>query len=395
MPAGGSCLLGSLNLAEFVVNNKFIDLDFGKSVMFAVKALNQVLDEGLELHPLEEQRESVRNWRQIGLGIFGLADALVKLNIRYGSNEAVEFCNHISKIMMEHALWSSAHLAREFGSYSKYDGSTLCTPFIKNLFSKLDQSDAIDLQSYIQEYGLRNSQLLTCAPTGSVATMLGVSTGCEPIFATSYIRKTKSLVDKDKDFKVYTPIIKEFIDKGYTEDNLPDFIVTSEGIPYKERIAMQAALQEFIDASISSTINLKESTRVDDVEAIYNLAWKNGLKGITVYRSGCKRGAILSKSSNNFSNSSKRPEKLRCKLVRFKNNSERWIAFIGLLDEKPFEIFTGVNDLEEFPIPCGVNEGEIVKVKTQEGTRYDFVYTDKYGYINRLGGLSRIFNQEY
>lgn len=396
LPAGGSCLLGSLNISEFVVNDKFHWEDFGRAVKIAVNALNNVLDEGLELHPLKEQRESVRNWRQIGLGMFGLADALIKLKVRYGSNDAINFVNRLTKIMMEYALWESTLLAKQFGSYPKYTSSVLTTPFIENLFSKIEFIDRNDLKRHILEYGLRNSQLLTIPPAGSIATMLGVSTGAEPIFATSYTRTTKSLENKDKDFKVYTPIIKKFIDEGYSENNLPEYIVTSENIPHNERIYMQAALQEFIDASISSTLNISKSATIEDVESIYNLAWKSGLKGATIFRQGCKRTAILNVEDKvKKPVVSKRPESLKCKLVRFKNGNESWIAFIGLLNNKPYEIFTGVNDLDQFPVPIGIEEGEIIKVKTDTEKRYDFKYIDKYGYVNRLGGLSRIFNQEY
>ena len=397
LPAGGSCLLGSINLAEFVTKEGTLDLlSLRETIQAAVIALNEVLDEGLPLHPLQEQRDSVADWRQIGLGVMGLADMLIKLKVKYGSATSRSVIESIGHELIMTALETSSILAASHGPYPKFNRDyVIRTPFFKNL----DSGDMNDLRFQslyddVYRYGLRNSQLLTCAPTGSIATMLGVSTGCEPIFATSYTRKTESLVNEERYYKVYTPIIKELIDKGFSEEALPEYVVTSEQIPYRERIKVQATLQKFIDASISSTINLPESATIDDVETIYRLAWEEGLKGITVYRSGCKRGAVLSKNPV-IKECLKRPESVEAKLIRFKNGSENWIAFVGLIDGRPYEIFTGINNIEDFPIPTSITEGEIIKVKDSLGKRYDFQYTDKYGYTNRLGGLSRIFNQEY
>ena len=397
LPAGGSCLLGSINLAEFVTKERKLDLSsLRETIQVAVIALNEVLDEGLPLHPLQEQRDSVAEWRQIGLGVMGLADMLIKLRVKYGSTTSRSILESIGHELIMTALETSSILAVNCGPYPKFNRDyVIRTPFFKNL----DSGDMNDLRFQslhddICKYGLRNSQLLTCAPTGSIATMLGVSTGCEPIFATSYTRKTESLVNEEKYYKVYTPIIKKLIDEGFSEETLPEYVVTSEQIPYRERIKVQATLQKFIDASISSTINLPESATIDDVETIYRLAWEEGLKGVTVYRSGCKRGAVLSKNPV-IKECLKRPESVEAKLIRFKNGSENWIAFVGLIDGRPYEIFTGINNIEDFPIPTSITEGEIIKVKDSLGKRYDFQYTDKYGYTNRLGGLSRIFNQEY
>lgn len=395
MPSGGSCLLGSINLAEFVTEYETFDfVGFKDTVKKAVVALNEVLDEGLPLHPLIEQRESVKNWRQIGLGVMGLADMFIKLGIKYGSEESIKWINMIGTEMIFSALESSNELTVSKGAYPMFNTKVVDTPFFQALNTKENNLRYQELRSNILLRGLCNSQLLTCAPTGSIATMLGVSTGCEPIFATSYTRKTESLVNEEKYYKVYTPIIKKLIDEGFSEETLPEYVVTSEQIPYRERIKVQATLQKFIDASISSTINLPESATIDDVETIYRLAWEEGLKGVTVYRSGCKRGAVLSKNPV-IKECLKRPESVEAKLIRFKNGSENWIAFVGLIDGRPYEIFTGINNIEDFPIPTSITEGEIIKVKDSLGKRYDFQYTDKYGYTNRLGGLSRIFNQEY
>lgn len=287
LPAGGSCLLGALNLAEFVKypftdRAHFAFLDFCEAVRTATYALNEVLEEGLPLHPLAEQRESVAKWRQIGLGIFGLADCLIKLGLRYGSEEANELCENMSKCMFANSLCASEELAIRDGDYDGFD------------------ADAINCSTMLTKLGvsvkhLRNSQLLTVAPTGSISTMLGVSGGIEPIFANYYTRKTQSLHGEDVFYKVYTPIVKEYMDAHgiELEEDLPDFFVTAADINPAGRIACQAAWQEWIDASISSTINLPNEATVEEVEAIYMMAWKMGLKGVTVYRAGCAREGIL------------------------------------------------------------------------------------------------------
>ena len=301
LPAGGSCLLGSINLSEFVVNGTFDFDDFCETVSQAVIALNEVLDEGLELHPLFEQRASVRDWRQIGLGIFGLADMLIKMGIEYGSGDSLSLCDNIGIVMADAAIRTSAYLARLKGSYNKFKPEALDSNlyFINNTFAETKEA--------VKRYGLRNSQLLTIAPTGSLSTMLGVSGGIEPIFDTSYTRKTESLHGKDEYYKVYTPIVKKFMDEtgikeGY-EGYLPSFFKTAKTIDPKKRVKMQAVWQEHIDASISSTINLPESATVEEVEELYKYAWKNNLKGLTIFRENCARTGILT------SNEEKKDEK--------------------------------------------------------------------------------------
>jgi ribonucleoside-diphosphate reductase alpha chain len=291
LPAGGSCLLGSLNLAAFVTpNNGLFDMaSFRHAVRVAVMALNDVLDEGLELHPLEEQRESVRDWRQIGLGIFGLADMLIKMGIKYGSPEAIEVCDMIGSQMTAEALEASAQLAKQFDPYPKFNKEAV----MKSEFYNKHRDDIID--ELVDEYGLRNSQLLTIAPTGSLSTMLGVSGGIEPIFDTHYTRKTESLHGEDVYYTVYTPIVEKYMKEHDIKDvkDLPDFFVTAKTIDGINRVQMQAAWQDHIDASISSTVNLPESASVEDVMLLYIYAWKMGLKGLTIFRENCARTAIL------------------------------------------------------------------------------------------------------
>ena len=292
LPAGGSCLLGAINLAVFVRNGKFDWHDFNRTVNIAVKALNNVLDEGLERHPLAEQRKTVRDWRQIGLGIMGLADMLIKLGIEYGSPYSITLCDAIGYSMARNAIVASADIAGYAGCYDKYNEQYVTTsPF----FAGHIKPDDEEAWSFVKANGLRNSQLLTIAPTGSISTMIGVSGGIEPIFANYYERTTKSLHGHDEVYKVYTPIVKEYMDAHGIKDelDLPSYFVTSATIPIKRRIDMQSVWQKHIDASISSTVNLPNEATVDDVKDLYMYAWEKHLKGITVYRAGCKRAGIL------------------------------------------------------------------------------------------------------
>lgn len=294
LPAGGSCLLGSINLSAFVKDGKFDFDDFADTVSHAVIALNEVLNEGLELHPLFEQRKSVADWRQIGLGIFGLADMLIKMGIEYGSADSIYLCDRIGFVMADTAIGTSAYLARDEKPYNKFKPEALN----KNLYFIENTSEAT--KKAVKRFGLRNSQLLTIAPTGSISTMLGISGGIEPIFDISYTRKTESLHDEDVYYKVFTPIVKEYLDNNEViydlntgEPILPKYFVTAKKIEPKKRIQMQSIWQKHIDASISSTVNLPASATVKDVEKLYISAWKNGLKGVTVFREDCARDGVL------------------------------------------------------------------------------------------------------
>lgn len=301
LPPGGSCLLGSINLSEFVTKDKTFDFDdFANTVDIAIKALNEVLDEGLPLHPLKEQRESVRDWRQVGCGILGLADMLIKMNIRYGSEESIHLCDMIGQKMAYQAIKTSAELAKVIGHYPKY------------------HPEAVMQSAYFSEHvgdtdvscGLANSQLLTIAPTGTLSTMIGVSGGIEPIFANYYTRKTESLHGHDEYYKVYTPIVKKYMEENNISDDkdLPSFFVTAQTLDYKERIKMQAIWQKHIDASISSTVNVPNDFTVEQVEDLYMKAWEAGLKGVTIFRDGCKRAGVLTLNDKN--ETKEVPEKL-------------------------------------------------------------------------------------
>lgn len=242
------------------------------------------------MHPLQEQRDSVGDWRQIGLGIFGLADMLIKMRIRYGSKESIELCDMIGQKMACQAIEASSFLAEKYGSYPKYDMQSVSqSTYFKEHTNQLNR----DKISYV---GLRNSQLLTIAPTGTLSSMLGVSGGIEPIYANYYERKTESLHGHDEYYKIYTPIVKEYIKiHGLKDDSeLPEYFVTAQKLNYKERIDMQSIWQQHIDASISSTVNVPNDFSVENVEQLYLYAWEKGLKGVTIFRNGCARMGILS-----------------------------------------------------------------------------------------------------
>ena len=296
LPAGGSCLLGSINLSEFVCNpftsRAHVNYDeLEKTVAVSVRALNQVLLEGMDLHPLEIQRKSVYNWRQIGLGTMGLGDMLIKLGVRYGSEDSIDAINSIFKFIATTAVETSLQLAKLEGCYPMCNKEALAeSSFIK----------ALDLPSAviedIKKFGLFNSQLLTCAPTGSIGTMFQISTGVEPNFAFHFNRRTVSLNSEETTYTVDADIVEQY--KKHLnitgEYILPKEFVTAAQIKPIDRIKVQATLQKWIDASISSTINLPESTTVEEVFNIYLEAWKHGLKGVTIWRDNCQRQGILS-----------------------------------------------------------------------------------------------------
>lgn len=296
LPANGACLLGSLNLSEFVKTGDdgkpYFDMkDFSEAVRAAVRALNRVLDEGLDAHPLPQQAAQARKWRQIGLGVFGVADMCIKLELPYGYGESLHICDKIAHTMINEALRQSALLARDEGYYPAYDARAVTESEFFN--ANADE----ETKCLVRQYGLRNSQLLTIPPTGTTSTMLGVSNGIEPIFAVSYTRKTESVHDRDVYYKTFTPSVERYMrEHGITrEEDLPEFITlsTSGKLDYHCRINMQATWQRCVDASISSTVNLPESATVEDVEHVYMAAWKHHLKGVTVFRDNCARAGIL------------------------------------------------------------------------------------------------------
>ena len=304
LPAGGSCLLGSFNFAEYVINpftNKaeFDFNSFKKDIKTVVVYMNEILDEGLPLHPLNEQKGSVGNWRQIGIGYMGLGDMFIKLGIKYGSPESIILSDQVGFCLINHAIKESSLLAKDNGTYPKYNSeAVLSSPFF--IANTNEETKEI-----VKKYGLRNSQLLTCAPTGTLSTMLGISGGGEPIYELSYTRKTESLHGEEKYYKVFTPIVEDYLKTNnidLNDNKLPDYFVTAMSLDYKDRVAMQAIWQKHIDASISSTVNVPENFTIEQVEDLYMKAWEMGLKGITIFRNNCERVGILTLDQNDDDN---------------------------------------------------------------------------------------------
>ena len=288
-----SCLLSSLNLSEFVLNpftndSKFDYESFIKAIKVVVRAMNEVLDENIYRLPLKEQQDQSKLWRQVGIGIMGLSDTFIKLGFTYGDEQSLKFSEDLGNIFINECIKQSSLLAKEQGVFPNYNYYSL-------LKSKLYNDIICDeVKEIVKENGLRNVSLTSIAPTGSIGTMLGTSTGIEPNFRFSYNRKTESLGNGDKYFKVDSQIVKDY--KQVTNDNsdnLPNYFIESQDISYINRIKMQGTWQKYIDTGISSTINLPNDTTVEDIENIYMEAWKYGLKGITCFRDGCKRMGIL------------------------------------------------------------------------------------------------------
>lgn len=303
LPAGGSCLLGSINLSEFVVNpfeeDAYFDFrGFGSAVRDSVDALNEVLDEGLDLHPLEEQRRSVRELRQIGLGVMAIADMLVMMGITYGSEESLQLSDAIAKLLANEAMQQSALISSEKGTFDWYKWENIER---SEYFQKVANPET---KKMVKQYGLRNSQILCIAPTGSLSTMLGISGGIEPFFDLSYERTTKSLHGEDVTYVVEEPIVQKYRDAtGNLDGELPEYFVTAMTLDWRDRINMQSVWQTYIDASISSTVNLPKEITIEETMDLYQYAWEMGLKGATIFRAGCKREGILTSSSGEPSES--------------------------------------------------------------------------------------------
>jgi len=297
LPDGGCCNLGALNLERFVDSNGNFDFDgFKETTAVGARFLDNVIDYNLERHALEEQKQNAMNDRRVGLGILGLGDMLVKMGIKYDSDEALDTINKIMEIHRDTAYETSAELAKEKGQFPNFDWEG----YSESLFV---QDLPKELQEKIKNHGVRNCTLTTVAPTGSGAIVARVTSGVEPIFATSYQRKVKkndSLGKEFDTFTVYHPVVKEMFG---TDENLPDYVVTAHNVDPYFRVKMQGEVQKYIDSSISSTVNLAEETTVDTVADIYMTAYKANLKGITVYREGSREGILITneKSSENES----------------------------------------------------------------------------------------------
>ena len=378
----------------------------------------------------EKIREKAMQGRRTGVGITGEGDMLAALNLRYGSEDAIDFSVEVHKTVALSCYRSSVTLAKERGAFPIYNWQLeKNNPFI----NRLKNEDERFYQDMVQ-YGRRNISCLTIAPTGTTSLMTQTTSGIEPVFMPVYKRRRKvnpndtnvkiSFTDEVGDsWEEYNVFHHKFITwlemngltaeqvRNYNDDQLqeliarsPYFKATSADVDWVSKVRMQGEIQKWVDHSISVTINLPENATEDLVAELYITAWKSGCKGCTVYREGSRSGVLVSNKKEGkkdemvlqMASPMKRPKVLDAEIIRFKNNNENWIAFIGLHGDQPYEIFTGLQEDEMFPIPKSINKGKIVKTKDEDGnTRYDFQYVDKYGYKNTMGGLSHQFNKEY
>ena len=287
LPDGGCCNLGAVNLERFVdENGNFMINEFKETVAIGTRFLDNVIDYNINRHALENQKQNATNDRRVGLGILGLGDMLVRMSIKYDSEDALQTVDQIMKIFRDITYETSVELAQEKGSFPNFDWKGYSkSKFVKNLPKSI--------RDKISANGIRNSTLTTVAPTGSGAIVSRVTSGVEPIFATSYKRRVKKNDSYGRSFdeyKVIHPVINQLF--GGDED-LPDYVVTSHNIDPYFRVKMQSVIQKYIDSSISSTVNLSENITVDTIADIYMKAYKTGLKGITVYREGSREGILI------------------------------------------------------------------------------------------------------
>ena len=386
---------------------------------------------GVERKLWEKIRKKAHEGRRTGVGITAEGDMLAALGLTYGTDNAIDFSVEVHKTIAVEAYRSSTMLAKERGPFEIFDiQREKDNPFI----NRLKNEDA-RLYEDMEKYGRRNVSLLTIAPTGTTSLMTQTTSGIEPVFLPVYKRRRKvnpndrdatvSFVDEVGDsWEEYNVFHHKFLTwlevNGYDTDEVrtypdkkindivkksPYYKATSNDVDWEAKVRMQGLLQKWVDHSISVTINLPNDVKEDLVKKLYLTAWESGCKGVTVYRDGSRSGVLISnddkkKKENEGSDPAKtkpvRPRVLDADILRFMHNNEKWIAFVGLKNKKPYEIFTGRQDDEMFPIPRSITKGKIIKNKNEEGeTRYDFQYTDKYGYKNTLGGLSHQFNKEY
>lgn len=305
LPRHGACCLGSLNLSEFVedpyTKDAFFDMDgFEHAVNVAVAALDDLIDENADRHPLSGQRDMSLRYRNIGLGVMGYATALMKLGLTYGSDEAVWFTDYLFEKLFNTAVLRSSELADERGPFPEFTEKVCDATILRKHFPD-------DTIKEFKMSGLRNCSLISIAPTGSLATMLGVSGGCEPEYAISYMRRVIGGGGEEHVYDMFCKAAREYMDFHGT-DKLPPCFVGAHDIPWKNRIQMQAAMQRHVDTAISSTINLPHDTPISEVEQLFLAAWENNLKGITIFRDGCKKAGILSTPSEKAEEPLKRGE---------------------------------------------------------------------------------------
>ena len=455
-----SCRLLAINLYSYVVNpytrDAYFDFDlFKKHVALAQRIMDDIID--LELEKIEKiiakidsdpESEEVKEaekhlWEKIykksgqgrrtGVGITAEGDMLAAMGLRYGTEEATEFSEQVHKTIALEAYRSSVNMAKERGAFAIYDSEReKNNPFI----NRLKEADP-ELYEEMKKYGRRNIACLTIAPTGTTSLMTQTTSGIEPVFMPVYKRRRKvnpndpqthvDFVDETGDaFEEYIVFHHKFVEwmtvngydptKRYTQEEIdklveksPYYKATSNDVDWLMKVKMQGRIQKWVDHSISVTINLPNDVDEALVNRLYVEAWRSGCKGCTVYRDGSRSGVLLSTQKDKKDKKEElppckpptvvevRPKVLEAEVVRFQNNKEKWVAFVGLLDGHPYEIFTGLQDDEEgISLPKSVTTGRIIKNIDEEGNkRYDFQFENKRGYKTTIEGLSEKFNKEY
>ena len=383
--------------------------------------------QGKEKKLWENIKEIGKSGRRTGVGILGLGDMYAALNLPYGDEETTEY---IMKLKQKAELDATIDLAIINGAFPDYNSLLEYTNISiyrtsgnnKWYCSLMDKFP--EQQFKMMEFGRRNISFSTIAPTGTISILAGTSSGCEPVFSLYYTRRKKcnpgetpDFIDDNgvgfRNFNVLHPKLQVWYNTTEKKlgndlsliskeelDNLiklsPWFNNTAGDLTPALRVKTQSILQEYTTHSISSTVNVNNDVDQKFIEDIYKNAWDSNLKGITVYRDGCRSGILVKNEEPKEINLQPRPIELECTVEQFKNERKDWIAIVGLLNGKPYEIFTGPKDIDVFPIPSFVKNGVVIKVPIPgEKSRYDFKYVDSYGYTNILGGLSRVFDKEY
>jgi len=340
----GNCLLGHMNLARYCIKDSnryyFNYVAFENDIKVAVRFLDNIISINDGKHPTKEQNEIALAERRIGLGITGLGDALIMMGLRYGSDESIQFIEHVMATFRNCAYSASCDLAEEKGGFPAYDEEG----FFKSLFAQRLPSD---IKKRIKETGIRNGMLLTCAPVGTGSIIAMVSSGIEPMFRKEYTRRVRNNDDEYIEYKIYHPLVSKLFSEL---DDIPDYVVDSSEIHPRDRIKVQATIQKYIDNSISSTVNLPKDATLEDVADVYMHAWKMGCKGVTVYREGTRRGVLISEDINMFNQSSendsintlKRPMKLQ---------GETYKKKVDLNGSQPHNCYITVNFMPGTKLP--------------------------------------------
>ncbi|MBQ2027722.1 MAG: adenosylcobalamin-dependent ribonucleoside-diphosphate reductase [Alistipes sp.] len=412
-----------------------IDLELEKIDLIIEKIASDPEDQDVrkvELDLWHKIKDMALKGRRTGLGITAEGDMLAALGLRYGSNKALDFATKVHQTLAVEAYRESVNMARVRGAFTVFNAEKE-----KNnpMINRLKDADA-SLYEEMVKYGRRNIAMLTIAPTGTTSLMSQTTSGIEPVFRPVYKRRRK-INPSDRDNKVISTFTDEqgqvfeeynvyhhkFVDwlriNNYdisrldtiSDEELDKWVAaspyhkaTANDIDWVAKVKMQGAIQKWVDHSISVTVNLPNNISEEIVADVYRTAWESGCKGITVYRDGCRAGVLVDKKSKSkepkkceeATGENRRPKSIPADVIRFKNGSENWIAFVGKVDERPYEIFTGKIEDDAMYIPPKITHGNIIKVREEDGTkRYDFQYTDRYGYTNTIGGISRLFDESF